>query len=284
MYAPLGVTRQYQDTTVANPLPKVYTGRMTTPPDRHPIDVTAPDEWPPEWDGFDFELGLVTARPPSDPRWEVAYELAPVSGAAVIRSIHVRPAGDGEAPPDGLLARTARDLIRPGAALAFHRFALASALTWDTRELPKLVPDLVLYEADDDGDDPSESRARRRAGRIVAMVEAKWPDMPHTAEDWRAYIDSTLSLVAEWQHVAVVPANRIERLARTAQLYVAAREDGHRAPVRRVAELQERIPASVRDDIHEARLEGLLTKTRGYGHAGGTLTPRARQVLREATR
>jgi hypothetical protein len=244
----------------------------------YPASVPSPEDWPADWTGFDFELGKVTVRPAGEPQWEVVYLLEPVKSETVIRSITVRPVGDGVVPPDGLPARTARDLIRPGAALAFHRAALALEVWWATSGLPWFAQKLA-GASESDEDDPTTHRAKK----ITRALEAKWPDMPRNAEMWEGYIASMLALGAEWQHVPSVPRDRLQRLARTAQLYVEAREYGHRAPIRRVADLQERNPASVRDDIHEARLEGLLTPSRGHGHAGGQLTRRAINVLQEAT-
>jgi hypothetical protein len=69
--------------------------------------------------------------------------------------------------------------------------------------------------------------------------------------------------------------------ARVAAAYVAALDDP--APVRKVAEQLHLSPSSVRDLLHEARSHrrGLLT-TLKRGKAGGALTPKALQLLKEA--
>lgn len=209
-----------------------------------------------------ISLGEVIDR--RHPRWEVVYHLKPQDGETVLRDVVIRPTDNGATPADGLLARLARDLVRPGFALEAHRAFLTQEVKW-TRHLA----DLVVKDAE---------------GAFVAYMESKGLPVPHDAEGWRKLLEATDELAGAWQHVPVVPTDRIERLARTAQLYLEARSNGHRAPSRHVAELQDRKPAAVRDDIHEARLEGLLTRTRGYGHPGGQLTPRALALLTEASK
>lgn len=72
---------------------------------------------------------------------------------------------------------------------------------------------------------------------------------------------------------------RVQRLARTAALYVDACQRDPRHANRLVAQ-QLGIPvAHVRDRIYAARISGLLTAGPGRGRAGGLLTAQAQEVL-----
>lgn len=197
-----------------------------------------------------------------DPQWEVVYTFEPVQGQTVLEQIHIRPAKGKPTPRDGLSARLARDLVRPGYALEVHRAWLRLEL-----EKTKMLHDVIVTDA---------------TGQFAEWIESKGWRPPTDEAGWSEVFRETAELIGKWQSIAYVPLDRTERLARTAQLYLEARAGGDRAPVQRVAALQERTPSSVRDDVHQARLEGLLTRTRGYGHAGGELTKRAIEVLQEA--
>ena len=206
-------------------------------------------------------LGLVVARPA--PGWEVVYLLEPQAGEAVLREVRIRPIG--ELPLGGLPARLARDIVRPGVALALHRDWLRDQ--WDDRD-PALRVTLALLR----GVAASE-------GRSLAGIPR--PD----TKGWKAVVDAIAGAVAAWASLpATVPTDRPRRLAETAGLYVRARQAGERAPNKTVAEWQGRSAQAVRDDIHEARQEGLLTKTKGFGYSGGSLTPTAVAILKEVER
>jgi hypothetical protein len=72
---------------------------------------------------------------------------------------------------------------------------------------------------------------------------------------------------------------RTHRLLRVATRYVLACEAGDRSPVLTVAE-QLGVPTTrIRDDLHRARVAGLLEPTAGRGQTGGSLTAKARAYL-----
>ena len=72
---------------------------------------------------------------------------------------------------------------------------------------------------------------------------------------------------------------RMRRLLRVAARYVLACEAGDRSPVLTVAS-QLGLPASrIRDDLHRARVAGLLEPAPGRGQTGGGLTAKAREYV-----
>jgi hypothetical protein len=72
---------------------------------------------------------------------------------------------------------------------------------------------------------------------------------------------------------------RTRRLLRVAVRYVLACEAGNRSPVLTVAE-QLGVPATrIRDDLHRARVAGLLEPAAGRGQTGGGLTAKAREYM-----
>lgn len=72
---------------------------------------------------------------------------------------------------------------------------------------------------------------------------------------------------------------RTRRLLRVAVRYVLACQAGDRSPVLAVAE-QLGVPATqIRDDLHRARVAGLLEPAAGRGQTGGGLTAKAREYI-----
>jgi hypothetical protein len=72
---------------------------------------------------------------------------------------------------------------------------------------------------------------------------------------------------------------RTRRLLRVAVRYVLACQAGDRSPVLTVAE-QLGVPATrIRDDLHRARVGGLLEPAAGRGQTGGGLTAKAREYI-----
>ena len=72
------------------------------------------------------------------------------------------------------------------------------------------------------------------------------------------------------------------KLALIARLYVQAQERGSRRQNAEVAQALGMRSSQVRDAIHRARRQGLLTATRKQGASGGELTPKAVVLLRQA--
>jgi CRP-like cAMP-binding protein len=70
------------------------------------------------------------------------------------------------------------------------------------------------------------------------------------------------------------------RLARIANYYVEASSRGSRTQNADVAKQLAMTPSQVRDAVHRARLQGLLSFTAKQGVAGGELTPKALELLR----
>ncbi len=75
------------------------------------------------------------------------------------------------------------------------------------------------------------------------------------------------------------PEPRPLRLARIARLYSDGVAAGRGRLDVEIGQLLHRKPEHIRDDIHAARREGLLTEGPGRGRSGGTLTSKARGLL-----
>jgi hypothetical protein len=205
--------------------------------------------------------------------WQVIYRLA-IQGSeqVIIAGLTVRPrdwratgskppAGRGVT-PGGLTARRLRSL-RPATTLRDFieaartdpgRFRRAGG-TADLRDLAE------LFGAD----------AAAELGRKVDTYFFEWLELLRT--------------IPAFDQRLVSPDRRI-RLAQTAALYVQAQAGGHRAPRKRVAELQGRADASVRDDLYAARnaRPPLLTEAANKGKAGGVLTDAAVAILQGGQR
>jgi len=105
---------------------------------------------------------------------------------------------------------------------------------------------------------PGAALAAGRAGMKNLQVEAAWLGVPPLTES----------------------TPRLRRLAALAAYYVEALNRGSRSPIVDVANKVDRDPKQVRDDLHAARREELLTPT-GRGTAGGELTTKAKALLKE---
>jgi hypothetical protein len=145
----------------------------------------------------------------------------------------------------------------------------------------------------------------RGGERVVSQLWIASPDkrLPKRGIDWTVLREIRLDriqgevdhLIARDERIGRLPAELAAGLrkrpgragrtdldyARVAAAYVAALDDP--APVQKVAAQLHLSPSSVRDLLHEARSHrrGLLTKLK-RGKAGGALTPKALQLLKEA--
>jgi hypothetical protein len=77
--------------------------------------------------------------------------------------------------------------------------------------------------------------------------------------------------------------DRATRLAQVAVLYVSAASSGERSPVALVAERLGIARSSIRDQLHDARVMGLLDGS-SVGVARGSLTAKATELLEEFTK
>lgn len=101
--------------------------------------------------------------------------------------------------------------------------------------------------------------AGRRAMRGSVPEEAAWLDIP-----------------------SIEPSTpRLRTNATVAAHYVEAIGGGSRTPIADVATKLGLDPEQVRDRVHAAREDGLLTRSSGRGRAGGSLTDAARSLLQE---
>lgn len=75
-------------------------------------------------------------------------------------------------------------------------------------------------------------------------------------------------------------STRLHRLATLAAHYTEALDAGSRKPVQDVADKLDMDPEHVRDGLHAARTEDLITRA-GRGRAGGELTDKALALLKE---
>ena len=78
-------------------------------------------------------------------------------------------------------------------------------------------------------------------------------------------------------------SDRATRLAQIAALYVSAASSGERSPVALVAEQLGIARSSIRDQLHDARVMGLLEGS-SVGVARGSLTEKATGLLEEITK
>jgi hypothetical protein len=229
-----------------------------------------------------------------DDEWQAVYSLAPQGSEIVISGVEIRPRGG--VPPGGLTTRLTRTL-RPALALRLFRGNLAEHRTPGTvahnaqeaaaafvalGELRRhLLPDQLLAR---------DTAAYLKSGAVTpeAVAEAVallvagdlpgWKDFVHEEnERWTGW-GAALEELGPGSRKP--PRDRLRRLAETAALYVSARADNDPAPNQRVAEIQGRTASTVRDDLRAARRAELLTETAGRGRAGGTLTTKAREILK----
>jgi len=202
-----------------------------------------------------------------DRDWQVVYRLAiQDSEQVVIAGLTIRPrdwrasgarppAGRGLA-PGGLSSRQLRSL-KPGTSLR----------------------DFVAAARDDPG------RFRPAVDEVGILDLAALFGAEATAEFQEkldGYFFEWLELLKTFPvfRPSSIPVQRRLRLARTAALYVKARDEGYAAPRKRVAELQGRAEAAVRDDLYAARHESPpLLSTSPKGRAGGVLTDAAIAIL-----
>jgi hypothetical protein len=92
-------------------------------------------------------------------------------------------------------------------------------------------------------------------------------------EDW-------LTLLARLDRpVKPSSAERTRRLLSVAARYVLACEAGDRSPVLTVASQLGAPATRIRDDLHRARVAGLLEPAAGRGQTGGGLTAKAREYV-----
>ena len=113
----------------------------------------------------------------------------------------------------------------------------------------------------------SELLRKLRPGRAVHVALSYLPG------EWSGVDQSTLRRQA-------TGSDRLHAEAATAELYVKALKAESRTPVADVALTLRQEPEQVRDRLHRARRDGLLTPA-GRGRAGGTLTQAAFDLLRE---
>lgn len=229
-----------------------------------------------------------------DDDWQAVYSLAPQGSEIVISGVEIRPRG--ALPLGGLTTRLTRTL-RPRLALQLFRDNLAEHLMPETVAhesggaamariavgvlVTHLVPDDLLAR-DAAAYLKSEAVAPEAVAEAVALLVAGelpgWEDFAQRDKErwtgWGAALDEF------GPGSRRPPHDRMRRLAQTAALYVSARADNDPAPNRRVAEIQGRTAEKVRDDLRAARRAEILTETPGRGRAGGTLTAKAREILK----
>ena len=191
--------------------------------------------------------------------WRVVYRLEPQPGEHVLAEVSIRPLG--ELRPGGLPARRARELCTPGEAIKAHHEAFAAWVA----------------------DWPATGRQAHLLDRLAEAYEAAGKLPKGFRAAWRARLEEQAGRQAGWHALAVpeLPAGRQQRLVFTFAQYRQALDARHHAPIKRVAELQSRQVAQVRDDIHDARVEGLATPVRGRGVSGGQLTAKGQAIGRE---
>ena len=103
---------------------------------------------------------------------------------------------------------------------------------------------------------------------------------PHMARAWRRMKNE---LQRHWDRNRRGLGRGDVRLARIAQRYVAALTRGSRTQNADVARQLRITNAQVRDAIHRARKQGLLSPTGKQGVPGGELTSRALEILERAS-
>jgi hypothetical protein len=232
---------------VANGVPQWY-----RPEVRHPTDETpfAPvtDDTP--LDPRRSAVAFVTSPPEAD-GWRATYAIGVVNRTPCVIGVLLNPPNG--APGYGLTSRQARQLIRPAEAVARFRQA-----TMNKKQVVIVegwrVEETTIGQA---------TRALREAGQQM-----------------RRHIRG----FEEWvRRLSAHPTNRRQRIAMTAALYVRAQAEGHPRPRKRVAEIQGRPDAAVRDDLYRARHENppLLTDTGVRGRSSGELTDAGWQVIKE---
>ena len=201
--------------------------------------------------------------------WVAAYRLAAQDGQPVIAEVRVFPREDhrrhfGEwsgvlqgvharVPPGGLTARHLRR-IRLGSALLFGK----DTIHWFATRDPK-----------------GASRARKAAKEpdqrsataiLVADLGFRSARSPRSA--------------SRKGRKRGRPGRSAQELARIARAYVRRLEVGSLRPIADVATRYSLERSVVRDVLHRARQQGLLSKALSAGRAGGQLTPQARELLR----
>lgn len=211
-------------------------------------------------------VGRVAAPPDAD-GWQASYEIGVQGDELVVTTVTVASpvwsvGSDlsiaADLPRGGLTAQRARALITPGSAR-----------------------DGFLAEVARGKPTPWLTRSQIRELYAAAKSKGYWRAEP-TAE-FANYIGYLRTLPALQALVRGQPADRRQRLAQTAALYVEACRAGRADPRPWVAKRQGRKPAAVRDDLYLARHESppLLTATRPRGKAGGELTREALRILEE---
>ena len=221
-----------------------------------------------------------------DDGWQAVYKLAPQGSEIVIAGVEIRPRlPAGVVPVGGLTTRLTRTL-RPALALKLFRGELEETLTPGTdayrsqgvairflvaNELPEMIKTGVVT-----------ADIAAAVTSFVADDESGWQEwLSRNSERWTGWGAAFDELRPGSRRPQ---AERLRRLAETAALYISARADSDPAPNQRVAQIQGRSTAQVRDDLRSARRAELLTETPGRGRAGGTLTAKAREILAEGVR
>lgn len=229
-----------------------------------------------------------------DDHWQAVYDLAPQGAEIVITAVRIQPRV--AVPAGGLTTRVTRTL-HPPLALRLFRQDLAQHLTPRSMSSEAQAAAAVVLAAGalrahlvPTGLSSRDADAYLRSGAVTPeaadealalFMTGKLPgqeDVTRMVEQRWAGWDAGL---VELERAARRPArDRLGRLAETAALYVKARAENAPAPNQRVATIQGRSGSKVRDDLRAARRAGLLTETPGRGRAGGTLTDKARAILR----
>lgn len=232
----------------------------------------------PQTDYIGHEVNFTT--PPDAEGWQVTYDLGIQGQQLVLIGVHLRsvvaevertlpasakagrslPGSMRTIPAGGLSAERVRSLIKPGAAMReFLAAAFEDRLSWPASR--------------------SEIEKAIQAGNKGRAWQAK-PTPEYL--DFVAWL-KTLPAMRRIVHrgpIAMLP--RKQRIAWTSAEYVRAAAMRHPAPRRRVAELQGRDEAAVRDDLHAARVEHpVLLVGGGVGKVGGQPTAELNRIIEE---
>jgi len=199
-----------------------------------------------------FDAGRLTFAQSLGDGWVASYLFIMQDGSPVLAEVHIRP-GEEEVPvrfgspgsdiPSGGLTGRTLAKMRPGSVIK----SFLAEWEEDVRR--------EVERATERGDDP---------------IEIEVP-----AGGWEAF-------AMRWmQSRRVVPESRIDRLLLVAWLYDWGVTHGASSINKRIAKELGRTPSQVRDDVHAARSEGLLTPGFGRGRVSGTLTHKARALIAE---